>query len=90
MITLDEVLTEVAAVEVPVAGVLLVEVVAAAVGVAMLGRTITTSLLMTRAWAAMMDQVTRVAMGPEGSQWTIKVDGLRLHFYVLLVEEYTI
>lgn len=37
----------------------------------------------------MMDQVTRATMGPEGSQWTIKVDGLHSHVYVLLVEEYT-
>ena len=78
MITLDEVLTEVAAVEMAVAEALLAEVVAAVVVGVMPGQTITTSLLMTRAWA-MMDQVTRVAMGLEGSQWTTKIRGLRSH-----------
>jgi uncharacterized membrane protein len=87
MTTLDEVLTEVAVVEMAEAEALLAEVVAAVVVGVMPGQTITTSLLMTRAWA-MMDQVTRVAVGRESSQWTTKFHGLRSHVYVVLIEEY--
>jgi hypothetical protein len=73
-----EVLTEVAVVEIAVVEALLGEVVDVVVAVAMVAQIPTTSLLMTRAVADMMDLTTRVAMEAEAFQWTTKVPGVCL------------
>lgn len=67
-----EVLTEVALVELAGVEALLVEAVDVVVGVAMVAQIPTTSLLMTRALAGMMDLTTKVVMEAEASQWTTK------------------
>jgi hypothetical protein len=74
--THGEVLTEVAVVEMAEAEALVEEVVGVVVGVAILGRILTTSLLMTRAWVAMMAHMTKVAMGAADSLWTTEVQAV--------------